>query len=253
MRRVMKNRSGELRAGLPESVEDGTPARWRHSAGISLIEIAVVVAIIGAMVAVAVPQMGRSLRDRQARLVTMEAADLVRLARAEAIRTGDHHVVFFGPPGTTDPDGTALVHTDGSTAPLLVLRDGPPATSNCRIDAGEARRSMGGEPGRSWGVSEATSRVTGDESGAPFSLPQASGSTFVDPDSNAVNWVLFRPDGIPVVFTGTGGDCGTIGRTGTGGAALYITNGRVDYGIVISPFGSIRIRSWPHGGGSWSS
>jgi type II secretory pathway pseudopilin PulG len=252
MRRVMKNRSGELRAALPESVEDGTPARWRHSAGISLIEIAVVVAIIGAMVAVAVPQMGRSLRDRQARLVTMEAADLVRLARAEAIRTGDHHVVFFGPPGSTDPDGTALLHTGGSTAPVLALRDGPPATSNCRIDPGENRRSIGAEPGLSWGVSQATVRVPGDEGGAVFSPPQASGSTFVDPASNPVNWVLFRPDGIPVVFTGAGGDCGAVGSTGTGGAALYITNGRVDYAIVISPLGSVRIHSWRQGGGAWS-
>jgi type II secretory pathway pseudopilin PulG len=253
MKVEMKNLSGELRAGSPASADSGMSARRRHSAGVSLIEIAIVVAIVGVISMMVVPQMGRSLADQKARHVAMEAADLLRLARAEAIRTGDHHVVFFGPPGTTDPDGTALLHTDGSTAPLLVLRDGPPATSNCRIDAGESRRSMGGEPGMSWGVSEATSRVTGDESGAPFSPPQASGSTFVDPDSNAVNWVLFRPDGIPVVFTGTGGDCGTIGRTGTGGAALYITNGRIDYGIVLSPLGSVRIRAWPYGGGSWSS
>lgn len=248
----MKNRSGELCAGPPALAGSGTSARRRRSAGISLIEIVVVVAIVGAMTMLVVPRMGRSLADQRARHVAMEAADLVRLARAEAIRTGDHHVVFFGPPGSTDPGGTALVHTDGSTAPVLALRDGPPATSNCRIDPGETRRSMGGQPGMSWGVSEATSRATGDESGAPFTPPQASGSTFVDPASNSVNWVLFRPDGIPVVFTGTGGDCGTIGSTGTGGAALYITNGRLDYAIVISPLGSVRIRSWPHGGGAWS-
>jgi type II secretory pathway pseudopilin PulG len=213
----------------------------------------IVVAIVGVLTMAVVPMMGRSLRDQRARSVAMEAADLLRLARAEAIRTGDHYVVFFGPPGTTDPDGTAILHTDGSTAPVLALRDGPPATSNCRIDAGESRRSMGAEPGLSWGVSEASVRAPGDEGGAAFSLPQASGSTYLDPSSNSTNWVLFRPDGIPVVFTGTGGGCGTIGRTGTGGAALYITNGRLDYAIVITPLGSIRIRSWPPGGAGWSS
>jgi prepilin-type N-terminal cleavage/methylation domain-containing protein len=248
----MKNRSIELRAGAASSAESGTSARRRRQAGVTLIEVMTVVGVVGVLAMVAVPRMGEMLSDRQARIVAMEAADLVRLARAEAIRTGEHHVVFFGPPGTTDPNGTAILHTDGSTAPVLALRDGPPATSNCRIDAGENRQSMGAESGLSWGVSDAGSRAPGDEGAAAFSPPQASGSTFADPASNAVNWVLFRPDGIPVVFTGTGGDCGTLGRTGTGGAAIYITSGRRDYAIVITPIGSVRIHSWPQGGGAWN-
>jgi type II secretory pathway pseudopilin PulG len=252
MKVEMKNRTGELRAGQPASAEIGTSTRWRLSAGISLIEIVIVVAIVGVMTMVVVPRMGRSLSDQRARLAAMAAADLVRLARAEAIRTGDHHVVYFGA-GAVDPDGTALLHTDGSTAPVLALRDGPPATSNCRIDGGENRRSMASEPGLTWGVSQATVRVPGDEGAAAFAAPQATGSTYLDPASNATNWVLFRADGIPVVFTGTGGDCGTLGRIGAGGAALYITNGRLDYAIVITPLGGIRIRSWPPGGGGWSS
>ncbi len=136
---------------------------------------------------------------------------------------------------------------------MLALRDGPPATSNCKIDGGEGTRTMGTELGLNWGVSEATTRAPGDEGAAPFTPPQSSGSTFADPSSNPINWLLFRPDGIPVAFTGAGGVCGTVGRLGGGGGALYITNGRRDFSVVISPLGNVRVRSWPRGGAAWSS
>jgi len=227
-------------------------ARRRGSSGVTLIELAVVLAVVATFVLVAAPRFGRSLSDQRAKAAARDVADLVLIARNEAIRTGNNHVLFFGPPGTTDPNGTALVHTDGSTAPVLALNDGPPATSNCRIDGGERRRSIGAEDGLNWGVSIATTRAPGDQGAAAFSPPQSSGHTYLDPSSSATSWVMFRPDGIPVVFTGSGGDCGTVGRLGNGGAAFYITNGRVDHAVVVSPVGNVTTRSWPRGGLAWS-
>jgi hypothetical protein len=63
--------------------------------------------------------------------------------------------------------------------------------------------------------------------------------------------VLFRPDGIPVSFTFSGGTCGQIAGTGSGGGALYITNGERDYAVVLSPLGSARVHLWA--AGAWSS
>lgn len=237
---------------VSSSFEIRPASRRSRTAGVTLIELVVVIAVVGIFTLVAAPRFGKSLSDQRVKAAARDVADLVLLTRNEAIRTGDNHVLYFGPPGTTDPNGTALVHTDGSTAPLLALNDGPEATANCRIDGGESKRSVGAENGLSWGVANATARAPGDQGAAAFSPPQSSGNTYLDPSSSATNWVLFRPDGIPVVFTGSGGDCGTVARLGSGGAAFYITNGRVDHAIVVSPLGNVTVRSWPRGGSAWS-
>ena len=219
--------------------------------GVSLVEIAAIVGIVGVMMVIAIPSMSRWQDDHRAKSAARDIADLLMLARGEAVRTGNQQVVYFGPPGHTDPGGTAVVGVSGTYTPMLVLNDGPPATANCRIDAGEAAESIPAVNGLSWGVAVATSQAPDDAGAAPFSPPQSSGSTFEDPAGNAVSWLLFRPDGIPLVFTGSGGNCGTVGMTGTGGAAMYITNGRRDYSVVLSPLGGIRVHGWSVGG--WSS
>jgi prepilin-type N-terminal cleavage/methylation domain-containing protein len=226
-------------------------AKGRHTSGFTLIELLTVLAIVGILALFVAPSMGRSLSDQRIMSWVRDAADVILIARAEAIRTGNNHVVFFGPPGTADPAGTTLVHTDGTAAPLLALRDGLPAASNCVIEGGEGTRSLGTQPGLSWGVSLANTRAAGDEGGAPFSPPQATGSSFADAASNPVNWVLFQPDGVPVAFNGTGGNCGTLGRLGTGGGAIYVTNGRRDYAVVISPLGNVRVVTWSQGQSAW--
>jgi prepilin-type N-terminal cleavage/methylation domain-containing protein len=227
----------------------------RHSRklrrGVTLVEIAIVLGIIGVMLAVAVPSLNRWQDDQRAKAAARDVADLLMLARGEAVRTGDQHVVYFGAPGYTDPAGTAVVGPAGTYVPMLVLNDGPPATANCRIDAGEASESFPAADGLNWGLSLATTRAPDDTGAAAFAPPQASGSTFQDPAGNAVSWLLFRPDGIPVVFTAAGGNCGVVGVTGTGGAAIYLTNGRRDYSVVLSPLGSVRVHGWAQG--AWSS
>src|SRR3989304_3066509 len=62
---------------------------------------------------------------------------------------------------------------------------------------------------------------------APLDDPGAvlsNGTTFVDPAGNDVNWVAFRPDGVPVGFDDT---C-TFGQTGSGGGGGSATGGRRD-------------------------
>jgi prepilin-type N-terminal cleavage/methylation domain-containing protein len=223
----------------------------RGRLGFTLIEIMVVVGIIAVLAAITTVQMGEWLVNQRVKAAARSAADAYQLARSEAIRTGSNHIVFYGSPGATDPAGTSLNGTAGTWVPILILNDGPPTTANCQIDGGEAIRGVQPETDVQWGVSKANVKVPDDTGTAPFSPPQSSGGTFSDPSNNSVNWVLFRPDGIPVSFSFSGGTCGQIAGTGSGGGALYVTNGERDYAMVLSPLGGVRVHLWH--GNAWSN
>ena len=227
------------------------PRPVRRRRAFTLIELVVVLAIIAVLALVTGPVVGRWMTDQRLRSATRSVADLLLLARSEAIRTGNRHVVIFGPPGTSDPSGNAIQDGGGNPVPMMVLVDGPPATSNCTIGGGEDRRTLDPVEDVMWGVSLATVRAPDDGGSAPFNPPQASGGTFADPSNTPVPWLLFRPDGIPVVFEGVLGGCGTIGQTGTGGAAFYLTNGRRDYAVVLTAAGGVRVHSWDEAAGQW--
>ena len=181
-------------------------------------------------------------------------ADLLLLARGEAIRTGNQYVLFFGNPGNTDPSGNP-VEKDGTWVPVLLINDGPPVGSDCQIGAGEAFEAIAPIDGMSWGVSYADTAVSTDSGAAPFDPggpPDWDGATFADPSHAKVNWLLFRPDGIPVAFSGAAGSCGTIGGVGSGGGAFYVTNGERDFAVVLSPLGGVRLHVWNRAAGAWS-
>jgi type II secretory pathway pseudopilin PulG len=224
----------------------------RRERGASLVEIAMVMAIVGVLVAVAVPNTIRWQRDQRLKGAAHDVADLLVLARSEALRTGNREVVFYGPSGTQDPSGTALTGPNG-TVPFVVLNDGAAATSNCKIDAGEPKSVVEPVADVRWGVALATTRAPGDTGAANFSPPQNSGGTTASPAGVAVQWFLFRPDGVPVRFQGSLGACGTIGQTALGGAAFYLTNGSRDYAVVLSPMGGVRVHVWNQRTGAWSS
>jgi hypothetical protein len=59
---------------------------------------------------------------------------------------------------------------------------------------------------------------------------------------------VFRPDGIPRGYsTGPYAE----GAIGTGGGAVYLTNGIRDYAIVLSPLGGVQVDAWDVGSGAW--
>jgi Tfp pilus assembly protein FimT len=231
-------------------------ARSRGAAGISLLEIMVVVAIIGVILLVTMPSMDRWFAEQRLKGAARAGADLIMLARSEAIRTGTPHVLFFG----VDPDGNNMTDPNGDFAPVLAVSES--VTENCRIDANEPTEHMTApnDNNISWGVVHATAKVATDMGGeslpsfTPPSSPPPSGSTFKDPNGTGrMDWLMFRPDGMPVVFDGDSGDCGNVGPAGKGGGALYITNGKRDYGIVISPLGTVRVHVWEPHANDWST
>ncbi len=226
------------------------PVPRKHRAGISLIELAVVLGIIAALAAAAIPSVQEMLERRRLQGFARDLGNVFQIARSQAIRTGNYQIAFFGPLGTADPAGTVLVDSAGATVPMLILDDGSPATANCHIDGGEDRETIPLPRQVDFGVSEATVKVTTDAGSAAFSPPQASGTTASDPSNNPTNWVLFRPDGIPVGLDPTATTCGTIGEIGTGGAGLYVTSGGRDYAVTLAPLGGVRVHAWD--GAAWT-
>ena len=226
------------------------PLPSKHRAGITLIEIAVVMGIIAALAAASIPSIQDMLERRRLQGFARDLGNMFQIARSQAIRTGNYQIAFFGPLGTADPAGTVLVDSSGDPVPMLILDDGSPATANCHIDGGEDRETIPMPNQVGFGVSEASVKVPTDTGTAAFSPPQASGTTASDPSNNATNWVLFRPDGIPVGFDPTSTTCGTIGDTGTGGAGLYVTSGGRDYAVTLAPLGGVRVHTW--GAAGWT-
>jgi prepilin-type N-terminal cleavage/methylation domain-containing protein len=223
----------------------------RRERGMTLTELAVVLGIAGVLVAVAVPNTIRWQRDQRVKGAAHDVADLLLLARSEATRTGDRHVVIYGPPGTQDTAGVAISGPNGPV-PFLVFDDGAPGTANCRVDSGEAKSVVDPVTDVRWGVALATSAAPGDPNPAAFAAPEAQGGTTLDTGDNDVPWLLFRPDGVPVRFDGASSACGTVGDTALGGAGFYLTNGTRDYAVVLSPMGGVRIHAWDEQTGAWT-
>jgi prepilin-type N-terminal cleavage/methylation domain-containing protein len=230
--------------------------RGRHlHSGFTLLEVAIVVAVIGSMTLLALPEIGSWVARQRVRSTAHSLANILTVARTEAMRTERNHVVFFlvDSVRTTDPAGNPIADSDGIAVRVLLIDDGPEASANCHIDAGEIVMSYPFVeiPGISWGVTEATIKAPLDSTPVAIS----NSITFSDPDSpvSALIWVLFRPDGIPVTFSGSALNCNTVGETGSGTGAIYLTNGERDYAIVLAPLGNVRLHSWNVDTGAWTN
>ncbi len=150
-------------------------------------------------------------------------------------------MVFFG----TDAQGNALVDGGGSPLDVRTLEDGRlgDPDQNCVSDPSEQRLDQDLEVGTSFGVTFATAA-------APFDAgtwPLASGSSFTDPGGLAARWLQFRPEGTPFAVSST---C-NAGTVGSGGGAVYVTNGTRDYAVVLTPLGGTRVFAWNRATGQW--
>lgn len=211
--------------------------------GFSLIELCVAIGIVGVMVAMAVPEFSRWTQAQKVRDASRELARAFTLARSEAIRTGNNHIVFL----QVDALGNPLLDVQGRTVPILVLNDsraGDP-TQNCRIDAGETITTILADTSVSWGVSNATGPVPSDSGGGDIT----TGSSFTDGGANDTTWVVFGPQGMPATFTTA---C-VIGGLASGGGAAYVSDGTRDYAAVVNPLGGVRVHSWDTQADGWTN
>ncbi len=221
-------------------------ATRRARAGFTLTEMMVVVGIVGAITALAVPQFRQQQSNQRVKSASRAVGNAFVLARELAMQTRNNHVVYFATTANTDACGNALQDATGAAVPLLILDDGPPgAGTNCCIDAGETIVTEPAEPDVSWGATFAAVKNPGDVGTGDFT----TGATFTDQAGAQTRWVMFRPDGIPVGFTTA---C-VMGPIGSGGGGIYVTNGNRDYSAILTPLGGVKQRGFERGASAWQN
>jgi Tfp pilus assembly protein FimT len=214
----------------------------RQRSGTSLIEMMVLIAIVGVLAATSGFAM-RSWQDAQRiQMTSRSIADLVHLGRGEAIRTGVAHLIFFG----SDAAAADLLTPSGDAAAAVLIRD---ADSDGIIDAGEYVNSVAADDSDtlSWGVATATTPVPTDPT-PDHGQPPPAAWTFEQPNGSAAHWVALFPDGTPRSFQVAPFAADPLG---SGAGAVYLTDGRRDYAVVVASLGGVRVHGWDAANGAW--
>jgi len=222
----------------------------RAQTGFTLLEMMLAVALIGIMAGITSMMMTGSLGESRAKGAVRSIADLLMLARQEAVRTGDNHIVFF----FEDAGDNALTGPTGRAAAALLIRDGD---ADGVVDSGEKVAAVYVDDTGSlgWGSTFAANLATpakapNDNPDATFPATDADFlcCTFLDPDDNEARWVVFMPDGLPRGFK-----VGpfTAGDVTSGNGAVYVTSGNRDYAVVLAALGGVRVHGFMEGSGGW--
>ncbi len=220
-------------------------------AGFSLLEFMIALVVLGIFIGIGGTIMSSQLAGTRSRAFTRSLADLMMLARTEAIRTGDNHVVFF----SQDTADGALSGGSGQLVAASVIRD---ADGDGLVDAGEpiAGVQFDAAGGMAWGSSLAAALATplkapNDNAVADFPEPDADFlcCTFTTPDDDPARWVVFTPDGMPRSFK-TGPFL--MGEVASGNGAVYVTGGNRDYAVVLAPLGGVRVHHFVRDTENWS-
>ncbi len=168
-------------------------------------------------------------------------ADAFHVARAQAIRTGNNHLVFFAIGGAGDTAGNTLAKRNGEAVPILVLNDGAPgsANQNCVIDASEeiitferaGRRRLGSERADEWTRHRPMSCCRASRRAARASSLRIARSGGPSPGCSSAPMASRSP---------IDAAC-NAGRLGTGGGTIYLWTQSRDFAITLSPLGGVRV------------
>ena len=215
----------------------------RRNEGFTIIELVIVLVIVGVLAAIAAPAMDGWASNLRVKAATRSMANAISVARTEALRSGNVHILFF----QTDAQNNPLLDLDGNQVPILILNDGRPGSAgqNCLIDAGEPIRVVLPEQGVNWGVTNASALAPADGGAGDFT----TGSSFTDGGGNDASWVLFRPEGMPLAFDAA---C-VIQDVGSGVGGVYLTDQTHDHAVVLSALGGLRLHTWNDATGSWTN
>ena len=220
----------------------------RHQA-FSIIEVVITLSIISVLAAMGVWGLESTLADARVRKAARSVADLLVLARGEAIRSGTPHLVFFA----LDAEGAAITGAGGQPAAGVVIRDDD---GDGLVDVGEtiAAIPIENSPSLSWGsafaaIGAVAAPDDNPSSSFPSTAPNPLCCTFLQPDGNTASWVAFLPDGTPRAFSTLPFATGDIA---SGNGSVYLTSGHRDFAVVLASLGGVRLHVWNEGASSWT-
>jgi len=229
-----------------------TGSSSRKSAGYTLVEIGVALAIVSIALLLAFPRWNRASANNQLRETAFALDGALESARSEAIRTGDVQLFFL----FEDAEGNALTDSKGRRVPMAIVNDGAPGSAgqNCKIDPGESTITL--EPGEmkmiaNLGAPPARAAAAAAVKGAKVDQgkgdPAANGSSFADPSGNSSTWLMFRPDGSPVSFDAS---C-NFGALGSGAGTFYLNNEDRSYAVTVSAMGAVKVMQYDAASDAW--
>ncbi len=203
--------------------------------GFSLIEIAVVIAIMGIAALLAVPQMIAYKRRQDAREYVQTVADALGNARALAVKEGNPYFVRF----------------DTTNGNLLVVDDDD---GDFAIDAGEIQRTITKPVGGHLDISlynlvasPPAATTVPEDGGGPI---PAVGMTFPNDPVASQPGIAFDVRGFPLSMPAVVG--GNPGPPGSGIGSYYVTdNNDVVYAVTLSALGATRMRIFRSTIGDW--
>lgn len=214
----------------------------RSRSGVTLVELVIVLALISAIIGIGAWGFLDWMRGQNIKTSARAVSNAFLLARGEAMRTGENHIVAFGV--------GVLPNVD---ADIVIAKDGPPDTANCSFVSTDVVHRESLLDGVSWGTTTtlAGNAAVPDDPGQA-TANASNGTTFSTPNfTTPASWVTFEPDGIPRAFTSNGTVCTSVGLPGESGGGIYLTNGKRDYSVVVAPLGTARVVGWRPDTGSW--
>jgi len=226
----------------------------RPTHGFTLLELMIVLAIVGAMVAIALPGLTRYQQTETAKSGALRVAQALREARVRAMKEGIPYLVYLNPDTGADPpiaplfpDQTvqrtvARIVRDSNDDQAESLGDNLAINVNVETDSLGVRAYRPGtdpydavaEPGM---VQPAVDDVLG---------ALVEGSSFpLSPAGAPATIAAFNSRGLPVRWTAPD-------TPGQGLGGYYVTDGNGNvFAAVMGPLGEVRVLSWGAGSTAW--